>query len=304
LYEFINEQLTEYSIAEKCSALGVTKQGFYQWKKTLDKPYKYAALLAMIKAILDEDPENKGNYGANRVLLRLKQDEYKYTGSYSTVYRVMKANNLLQKKKRNPNSLTVEDRAAQKSENLINQNFTAEEPNSKWLTDISEVPTADGKLYISPILDCFDGQIVGLAMADHMRKELCIKAFKQACMRYNAYEMIFHSDRGSQFTSQKFREELQAHGAIQSMSGTGRCYDNARMESFIATLKKEKLYKIKTELLPMDTVKSIIFRWIFQYYNRKRVYTANEGGYPPEIKRKMYEAQNEARQAGQIMMAA
>jgi transposase InsO family protein len=289
LYAFIHEQLRDYSIAEKCSALGVKKQGYYQWKKSLSKPYKYAALLAMIKAILDEDPENKENYGVNRVLLRLKQDEYKYAGSYSTVYRVMKANNLLQKKKRNPNSLTVADRSAQKSENLLNQDFTAEEPNSKWLTDISEVPTADGKLYISPILDCFDGQIVGLAMDDNMKKELCIRAFEQACTRQDAYRMTCHSDRGSQYTSIAFREALARRGAIQSMSGTGRCYDNARMESFFATLKKEKLYKINTAVLPMDTVKSIIFRWVFLYYNRKRIYTANEGGYPPEAKRKMYE---------------
>jgi transposase InsO family protein len=198
LYEFIHEQLPLYSISEKCSALGVTTQGFYQWKKSLDKPYKYAALLAMIKAVLNEDPENKGNYGANRVLLRLKQDDYKYPGSYSTVYRVMKTNGLLQKKKRNPNSLTVEGREAQKSENLIKQDFTAETPNSKWLTDISEVPAADGKLYISPVLDCFDGQIVGLAMDDNMKKELCIRAFEQACNNQNAYGMVSHSDRGSQ----------------------------------------------------------------------------------------------------------
>ena len=79
--------------------------------------------------------------------------------------------------------------------------------------------------------------------------------------QYNAYGMIFHSDRGSQYTSYAFREKLAEYGAVQSMSGTGRCYDNARMESFFATVKKEKLYKIKTELLPMSTVKSIIFRW-------------------------------------------
>ncbi len=78
------------------------------------------------------------------------------------------------------------------------------------------------------------------------------------------------------------------------MSGTGRCYDNARMESFFATLKKEKLYKIKTELLPMETVKSIIFRWIFTYYNQKRVYTGNEGGHPPCVKRRMYYASRQA----------
>ena len=268
----------------------VTKQGYYQWLRTRNKPYKYAELLAMIIKVLAEDPENKGNYGARRVFLRLKQAEYGYTGSYSTVYRAMKANGLLQKKKRNPNSLTKEDYAAQKSENLINQDFQASKPNSKWLSDISEVNTADGKLYISPVLDCFDGQIVGLAMDDNMRKELCITSFERACERYSATGMIFHSDRGSQYTSHKFRESLESRSAIQSMSGTGRCYDNARMESFFATLKKEKLYKIKTELMPMETVKSIIFRWIFTYYNRKRIYSANEGGYPPSVKRQMYEA--------------
>ena len=129
-------------------------------------------------------------------------------------------------------------------------------------------------------------------MDDNMRKELCIRAFEQACLRHNARGMVFHTDRGSQYTSQKFREALKLHGAVQSMSGTGRCYDNARMESFIATLKKEKLYKIRTELMSLETVKSIIFRWIFLYYNKKRVYTANAGGYPPEVKLQMYERQN------------
>jgi len=154
--------MPDYSITEKCQALLVTKQGYYQWLRSMEKPYKHATLLAMIKKVLAENPENKENYGVRRVFLRLKQPEYGYTGSCSSVYRVMKANGLLQKKKRTPKSLTREDYEAQKSENLINQDFQAAEPNTKWLSDISEVPTADGKLYISPILDCFDGQIVGL----------------------------------------------------------------------------------------------------------------------------------------------
>jgi len=266
----------------------VAKQGYYRWVRNLGKPYKYAALLAMIEAALDEDPENRGNYGARRVYLRLKQPECQFEGSYSTVYRVMKANGLLQKKKRRPNSLTKEDYGAQKSENLIRQDFTAEAPNSKWLTDITEIMTADGKLYISPVLDCFDGQIVGLSMAGNMKKELCIESFEQACRRHGASGMTLHSDRGSQYTSYKFREALAKYKAAQSMSGTGRCYDNARMESFFATLKKEKLYKIRTETLSAETVKSIIFRWIFMYYNRKRIYSTNEGGYPPEAKREKY----------------
>ncbi len=190
--------------------------------------------------------------------------------------------------KKHPNGITKADWETQKSENLLKQDFKSDEPCTKWLSDISVVKTADGNLYISPVLDCFDGAIVGLSMADHMKAELCIQSFENACKSYNARNMIFHSDRGSQYTSGKFRNVLTAYGAIQSMSGTGRCYDNARMESFFATLKKEKLYKVNCESLPMDTVKTIIFRWIFTYYNRYRVYTSNAGGYPPLVKREMF----------------
>src|SRR5690606_12196438 len=92
------------------------------------------------------------------------------------------------------NGLTREDAAAQKSENLIQRDFTASAPNQKWLSDITEVPCSDGKLYVSAVLDCFNGEILGLAMGDNMRKELCIQAFENACKARNARGMIFHSD--------------------------------------------------------------------------------------------------------------
>ncbi|WP_172625470.1 DDE-type integrase/transposase/recombinase [Desulfitobacterium sp. LBE] len=142
-------------------------------------------------------------------------------------------------------------------------------------------------MYLAAILDCFDGTIVGLKMAEHMRAELCMDAFTSAAKTYQAYGMIFHSDRGSQSTSKIYRDMLAAHGAIQSMSHTGRCFDNARMESFFATLKKERIYKIRTETMKMETVKSIVFRFIESYYNRRRIYTTNEG-YPPLVKRSLY----------------
>ena len=108
-----------------------------------------------------------------------------------------------------------------------------------------------------------------------------IRAFRSACQAHGAYGMILHSDRGSQFTSAAFQKVLAQYSAVQSMSGTGRCYDNARMESFFATLKKEKLYRIRTEQMPMAQVKSIVFRYIMTYYNRQRINTANPGGLPP-----------------------
>ena len=265
-----------------CKALAVSESGYYRSLKPSSKKQSQQPLLVAIQDILNEHEDNR-NYGVKRMLLALEQKGIK--ASYSTVYRVMKKHGLLKKAKRHPNGITREDALAQKSENLIRGDFTASAPNQKWLSDITEIPCSDGKLYLCAVLDCFNGEIVGLAMDDNMRKELCIQAFENACKARNARGMIFHSDRGSQYTSQAFRECLARRGAIQSMSGTGRCYDNARMESFFATLKKEKLYKLKTERYPMAYVKTVIFRYIMVYYNRQRIYTSNPGGWPPAIYR-------------------
>lgn len=260
----------------------MSESGYYRSIRTKDKPKRRELLLVKIKEIINRHEDNN-NYGAQRVHLALTQA--KESVSYSTVYRIMKENRLLKKPKRHPNGITREDAAAQKSENLIQRDFTAEAPNQKWLSDITEVQCSDGKLYAAAVLDCFNGEIVGLALDDNMRKELCIQAFENACKNRNARGMIFHSDRGSQFTSRAFRESLSKYGTIQSMSGTGRCYDNARMESFFATLKKEKLYRMRTERYPMAYIQTVIFRFVMVYYNRQRIYTSNPGGWPPAVYR-------------------
>jgi len=265
-----------------CAVLAVSESGFYRSLKSSLKQQRQQRLLVKIKEILKEHEDNQ-NYGVKRMMLALLQRGI--TAGYSTVYRTMKKHGLLKKAKRHPNGITREDAAAQKSANLIQGDFTASAPNQKWLSDITEIPCSDGKLYLCAVLDCFNGEIVGLAMDDNMRKELCIQAFENACKARNARGMIFHSDRGSQYTSQAFRDCLAQRGAMQSMSGTGRCYDNARMESFFATLKKEKLYKIKTERYPRAYVRSVIFRYIMVYYNRQRIYTSNPEGWPPAIYR-------------------
>jgi len=103
------------------------------------------------------------------------------------------------------------------------------------------IPRSDGKLYTAAILDCFNGEAVGLAMDDNMKKELCIRAFENACRIQGARNMIFHSDRGNQYTSTAYRACLAKYGASQSMSSTGRCYDYVRMESFWALESKGEL---------------------------------------------------------------
>lgn len=265
-----------------CRVLKVSESGYYHSLSHACEPKPWQLLLVKIKQVYAKHPDND-NYGVNRVRLALEQDGI--TVSKSTVRRAMKKGGLIKALPRHSGSLTESDADAQKAHNLIARNFTADAPNRKWLTDITQIPCRDGKLYIAPVLDCYNGEIVGLAMDDNMKKELCIKAFESACRSQSAVGMILHSDRGSQFTSAAFRAALARHGAIQSMSGTGRCYDNARMESFFATLKKEKLYKIHTEQMPMAQVKSIVFRYIMTYYNRIRIYTGNPGGLPPVMYR-------------------
>ena len=184
-----------------CVVLTVSESGYYRSLKPRPKQEQQQLLLVRIKDIIEEHEDNC-NYGVQRIVLALSQIEI--TTSYSTVYRTMKKHGLLKKVKRHPNGITREDAAAQKSENLIQRDFSASAPNQKWLSDITEVPCSDGKLYLCAVLDCFNGEIVGLAMNDNMRKELCIQAFENACKARNARGMTFHSDRGSQFTSHTF----------------------------------------------------------------------------------------------------
>jgi transposase InsO family protein len=282
---YITANRSKHSVKSLCRVLSISEAGYYKHLRTIPPPPRHANLLALIYEVLNEDPEN-ANYGVRRIYdaLRLTKG---YKGSYSTVYRTCKENGLMIKRKRRPNGITKADSEAQKAENLIKQDFTAEEPNKKWLSDITEIPCADGKLYLAAILDCYDGKIVGFHTDDNMRAELVRDAFEPACKKERTRGMIFHSDRGSQFTSMLFRTSLARFGAIQSMSGTGRCYDNARMESWFATLKKEKLYKVDTRKIPMEEVKSMIYRYIC-YYNLRRIYSVN-GGYPPEVWRQIYQ---------------
>ena len=170
----------------------------------------------------------------------------------------------------------------QDKENLIKRDFTADKPVKKLLTDITEVQCLDGKLYISPIMDCYNGEILTVEIRDNIKKELCIDTVYQLKQRCgNLQGVVLHSDRGSQYTCEAYRKLLKNCGIMQSLSGTGHCYDNARMESFLATLKKEKLYQIPTYRMKKEEVKTIVFRYIFIYYNRIRLYTGNPGCLPP-----------------------
>jgi len=279
----------QYGVAFCCQMLAVSRQGYYKWLQNRDRPYKHALLLAQMQAILDEDPEN-ANYGIVRMHQALKF-KHKITQSQSTVARVMRENGLIHKKKRNPLRLTKADKAAQTSDDLLKRDFDAQEPNKKWVSDITQLPTADGKLYISGIFDCFNNETVGLCMDNNMRAQLCVRTLNQAMGLHRAKGVIFHSDRGSQYTSEEFRKSIKAFGVLQSMnSAGGRCHDNAKCESMWARFKEELIYgKIDTAKMPMQAVKALVWRYFFGYWNNRRICSAI-GGVPPAHKRKCFYA--------------
>lgn len=269
-----------------CDVLNVSETGYYRFKRNLGRPGKDAVLSAVMQDVLDEHPFND-NYGVDRMQIALMHRGY--TVGKRRISRIMKENGWLHERKRRPKGLTRATTEIQEKENLIKQDFTSDQPYQKLLTDISQIPCHDGKLYISPIMDCFNGEIISLVMRSNMRKELCIDTFNAAAKRFPINGAILHSDRGSQYTSEAFRKTLSNAGVLQSLSGVNHCFDNARMESFFATLKKELLYRIPTYKMKMDEVKAIIFRYVFVYYNRIRIYTSNPDGLPPAAYRRHLE---------------
>ena len=267
-----------------CHIVGVSESGYYRHLKSLDKPSKDAVLSAKIQKILDESAFND-NYGVPRMKMALSLKGVNV--GIRKLKRIMLKMGLIHERKRRPNSITKATTEVQEKENLIKQDFSADKPYTKLLTDITQVQCADGKLYISPILDCFSGEILSLVMRSNMKRDLCIDTVEAAKKRYPIKGAILHSDRGSQYTSQDFKDTLKKSKMTQSLSGVASCYDNARMESFFATLKKELLYRIPTYKMKIADVKHWVFKYIFAYYNTERIYTSNPYGLPPTVYKKM-----------------
>ena len=203
----------------------------------------------------------------------------------------MKRINLIHKPKRKSNGITKADREARKSDDLLKRDFTAAAPLKKCVTDITEIKAKDGKLYVSAIFDCYDLMPNGLAMADHMRAELCCETLKNASLRYpDICGAIIHSDRGSQYTSSAYRAAIQKYGIVQSMnSAGGRCHDNARCESVWARMKEELFYNRgrKSKNYTIEALKTMVWRYFMSYWSNRRICSAI-GGIPPAVKRRRF----------------
>ena len=255
-------------------------------------PWKYQWGVDLMNEIIAED-ECNDTYGRKRMYqaLKIKVPNNPKPPCENTIRKIMEKIGLIHKPRRKPNGITKADREACKSDDLIKRNFRAAKPLEKGVTDITEIPAKDGKLYVSALFDCFDAAVLGLSMADNMRAELCVQTLNNACFSYPGLRgAIVHSDRGSQYTSEKYRLAVNKCGVRQSMnSAGGRCHDNARCESMWARMKEELFYSRtrKSQNYTIEQLRSMIWRYFMSYWNNRRIFSSN-AGLPPMLKRKLY----------------
>lgn len=265
-YRFMHSHEEQFSIERMSKVLEVSRSGYYRFIKA--QPSKRAQederLKEKIKVIY---ADSRQTYGSPRIHAVLK--EQGEPCSRKRVARLMRQEGLMAKMKKRFKKTTQKDPKAKAAPNLLSQDFTAQEPNTRWVADITYVWTLEGWLYVAAVLDLFSRKIVGLAMADRMKDKLVIAALEQAFLhRKPPLGLIHHSDKGSQYTSHDFQKKLALYHMTASMSGTGNCYDNAAMESFFHTLKTEHIYFQTYQT--REQAKRSIFEYVEIFYNRQR----------------------------------
>ncbi len=210
---------------------------------------------------------SKGTYGSPRVQAELT-DEGIHVGRHK-VARLMRLARLRGCPKRRFRVTTQRDPRHPVARNLLKQNFKVQAPNVCWASDITYISTRQGWLYLAVVMDLYSRRIVGWSMSRWMSRGMVINALKMAIdARRPEGGLIHHSDRGGQYTSDDFRDELATHGITCSMSNTGNCYDNAVVESFFGVLKRERVNRVRYRT--RDEARADLFDYIEVFYNRKR----------------------------------
>lgn len=259
-----------------CDTVEVSRSGYYAWAKrpASERASENEILLARIKAIHEV---SRQTYGSPRMTAAL-QSEGLECGE-NRVAKLMRENNIASEavkkfKVRTTDSnhdLPIAERIYE-TENVD----AVMAPNQVWVGDITYVATEEGWLFLAIFLDLFTRKIVGFSSDDNMRAELIMNALEMALGRQDVKEgqLIAHSDRGSQYASEEYREKLKLCGIIASMSRKGNCWDNAHCESFFHSLKTELVYR--TNFKTRKEATQAIFEWIEIWYNRQRLHSALE----------------------------
>jgi putative transposase len=249
-----------------CRLLEVSRSGYYAWR-VRPESQRVKTDRELLKRIRQIHADSDGVYGAVKIAAEL--NEQGCPCGRHKVARLMRRAGLKGCPKTTFKVTTQRDPKHAVADNLLQQNFAAENPNERWASDITYIKTRQGWLYLAVVLDLYSRRIVGWSMSRWITRHLVISALNMAVdQRLPGEELIHHSDRGSQYTSDDFRDELEKHNIECSMSGTGNCYDNAVVESFFGLLKRERVNR--KYYSTRDDAKQDIFDYIECFYNRKR----------------------------------
>lgn len=269
-YAVIDQAKSKYPVSRMCEFLGVSGSGYYAWVRR--EPCQRETEDGELKAIIVEIWRDSHQiYGLPRIHAELAERGIPI--GKQRLARLMREAGVQGKMPRRKHPRTTQsDDQNPVAPNLLNRQFSVEKRNEVWLTDITYIETAEGYLYAAGVLDLGSRKMVGLAMADHMRTELTLTALDMAVIQEQPTPgLMHHSDRGSQYTSADYRQRLADSGMTASMSRTGNCLDNAPMESFWATLKREcadQVFASRAE------ARAAIFRYVMGFYNRTRRHSA------------------------------
>jgi putative transposase len=253
-----------------CRMLGVSRQGFYQWR---ERPPSRRALH---DAELTERIRKIHTAHGRRVGVRRVRDELARAGvvcSHKRTHRLMRTAGLRGVHPKPYKRTTVSGRFDPSLVDLLRRDWSPVRPDLAWVGDVTYIKTWTGWAFLATVIDCFSRKVVGFAIADHMRTDLIIDALRMAITHRRPIPgIVFHSDRGSQYTSDEFRDFCRANGVRPSVGRTGICFDNAVAESFFATIKKELIH---TQPWPtLDKLRAAVFEYIESYYNRRRRHSA------------------------------
>jgi putative transposase len=272
-FAFVATERANHAVARLCRAVGASVSGFYAWRRAIPAVRNRAEAEVELRGHVGRVfAARRGVYGSPRVRAELRREGRRH--ARRRIERLMREMGLAARRGRRRAPRTTNSRHdLPVAPNLLDRNFTAERPDAVWLADISYLPTDEGWLYLAAIKDLATRQIVGWSMADHLRAGLCTNALVMALQRCRPPRgLIHHSDRGVQYGSEPYRQALERHGIRQSMSRKGNCLDNAPMESFFASLKKEQV--LHARFRTREEAKAAVFDYIEIFYNRQRLHSA------------------------------
>ena len=269
-YCFIDQHRSCHGVKKMCRVIGASRSGYYRWRKQPQSKRRKENEKILME-IKESHINSRRTYGSPRITDELRSKGIKC--GRNRVARIMKMHGIVAKAAKKFKATTNSKHNLPVAENLLNQNFETEKPNTVWASDITYIPTLEGWMYLVVILDLYSRQVIGWAMSNRLSSDFVIKALYQAIGRRKpAKGCIFHSDRGVQYASLDFRDVLKDYNFIQSMSRKGNCYDNAVTESFFHTLKIEHVYDYRYKTRAEAT--QSIFEYIEMFYNPQRRHSA------------------------------